>query len=242
MDQNIVNYKRGLIDGIPIAIGYFAVSFTIGIAGSNIGLRWYETTLMSALNYTSAGEAAALDIIKEGGSYLVLIASTLIINLRYLLMSAALAVRLSQKTSISKRLLISVAVTDEIFGLASSQKYPLNPSYNLGAMSIACPGWIIGTALGAIVGELLPPVITSSLSLALYAMFIAIIIPPAKENKMIALIVILSMIMSYLFSILPVLQTLSSGIKVIAVTLIISALFSILFPLKDDKEFLKEDL
>ena len=154
MSDNAENYRRGLIDGLSIAIGYFAVSFTLGINASNAGMKWYQSALMSALNYTSAGQAAAIDIMAEGGSVWVLVVSTVVINLRYLLMSAALAVRLSPSTGIGKRMLMAMGVTDEIFGIASSRKYPLNPMYNVGAMSVACPGWVLGTALGGVMGEI----------------------------------------------------------------------------------------
>ncbi len=239
MDDNLTNYKRGVIDGISVALGYFAVSFTIGISASNIGMKWYQSALMSALNYTSAGEAAALDIMRDGGSVWELVASTVVINLRYLLMSAALAVRLAPGTGYGKRILIAMGVTDEIFGLSSAQKFPLNPMYNIGAMSVACPGWVLGTALGGIMGQILPSVLTEALSVALYAMFIAIIIPPAKENRVIASAVVISMLLSLLFEKLSCLSGISSGIKVIIVTLFVSSFFAFLFPVKDNN--LEED-
>lgn len=235
MNDNLINYKRGIIDGISVALGYFAVSFTLGINASNIGIKWYQSALMSALNYTSAGQAAALDIMKENGSYLVLAASTIVINLRYLLMSAALAVRLSPETGTGRRMLMAMGVTDEIFGLASAQKYPLNPMYNVGAMSVACPGWVLGTALGGIMGEILPSVITSALSLALYAMFIAIIIPPAKENRAILSAVLISMALSFAFEKISFLSKVSSGMRVIIITILVSSFFASLFPIKETK-------
>ena len=175
MQRNIESFRKGLIDGIPIALGYFAVSFTLGIRGGDVGLKWYQSALMSATNYTSAGQAAALSILEEGGSYIELIISTLVINLRYLLMSAALTIKLSPQEKTSMRMLMGIGVTDEIFGISVSQRTPISPLYNLGAMSVACPGWVLGTALGGIMGEILPPVVTASLSIALYAMFLAII-------------------------------------------------------------------
>ncbi len=234
MSDNAENYRRGLIDGLSIAIGYFAVSFTLGINASSAGIKWYQSALMSALNYTSAGQAAAIDIMAEGGSVWVLVASTLVINLRYLLMSAALAVRLSPSTGIGKRMLMAMGVTDEIFGIASSRKYPLNPMYNVGAMSVACPGWVLGTALGGVMGEILPSVLTSALSLALYAMFLAIIIPPAKENPVIAVAVVISMLLSLAFEKIDVLSGISSGMKVIIITIVVASLAAIFFPVKEN--------
>lgn len=230
MNDNLANYKRGLIDGISVALGYFAVSFTLGINASNIGIKWYQSALMSALNYTSAGQAAALDIMGDGGTVWELMASTGVINLRYLLMSAALAVKLSPDTGSGKRMLLAMGVTDEIFGLASGREYPLNPMYNVGAMSVACPGWVLGTALGGLMGEILPSAITEALSLALYAMFIAIIIPPARENRVIAVAVVISMLLSLAFEKLSV----SSGMKVIIITILVSSVFAFLFPVKEN--------
>ncbi len=234
MNDNRDSFRRGVTDGISVAIGYFAVSFTLGISASRASIKWYQSALMSALNYTSAGQAAAIDIMKESGSVWVLMASTLVINLRYLLMSAALAVRLSPSTGTGKRMLMAAGVTDEIFGLASAQKYPLNPMYNAGAMAVACPGWVLGTALGGIMGEVLPPLLTSSLSLALYAMFLAIIIPPAKENPVIGAAIVLSMLLSLFFDRNELLDRISSGMKVIIITVLVSTLLALFFPLKEN--------
>ncbi len=234
MSDNLVNYRRGMVDGISVALGYAAVSFTLGIRASSLGLKWYQSALMSALNYTSAGQAAALDIMAEHGSVWVLLLSTLVINLRYLLMSAALAVRLSPKTGMGKRMLMAVGVTDEIFGLAAGRKYPLNPMYNLGAMTLACPGWIIGTALGGVMGEILPSSLTAALSLALYAMFIAIIVPQAKENRVIALSVVVAMVLSFVFEKAEILSKISSGMKVILITVFTASLTAIIFPVKEN--------
>ncbi|MGN1164788.1 MAG: AzlC family ABC transporter permease, partial [Candidatus Ornithospirochaeta sp.] len=214
MGSKSENFRRGILDGIPIALGYFAVSFTLGIRGMDVGLKWYQSALMSATNYTSAGQAAALTILEEGGSFVELVISTLVINLRYLLMSAALTVKLSPTESTANRMLMGIGVTDEIFGIAVARKTPLSPFYNLGAMSVACPGWVLGTALGGIVGEILPPVVASSLSIALYAMFLAIIIPPARENKVVAVLVVTSMALSFIFTQIPFLSGISTGMKV----------------------------
>ena len=237
--KKLENYRRGLIDGIPIALGYFAVSFTLGIRGGDVGLKWYQSALMSALNYTSAGQAASLSIMEEGGSYVEQIISTLVINLRYLLMSAALTIKLSPKEKTGKRMLMGIGVTDEIFGIAIAQNTPLDPMYNVGAMSVACPGWVLGTALGGIMGEILPRVVTSSLSIALYAMFLAIIIPPARENMVVAALVVISMVLSFLFTRIPFLSGISTGMKVIILTVALSALAAYFFPIEED-ESIKE--
>ena len=240
MQRNIESFRKGLIDGIPIALGYFAVSFTLGIRGGDVGLKWYQSALMSATNYTSAGQAAALSILEEGGSYIELIISTLVINLRYLLMSAALTIKLSPQEKTSIRMLMGIGVTDEIFGISVSQRTPISPLYNLGAMSVACPGWVLGTALGGIMGEILPPVVTASLSIALYAMFLAIIIPPARENKVVAVLVLLSALLSFLFTKISLLSGISTGMKVIILTIALSALAAYFFPIEEDNNLEEE--
>ena len=224
-----------MIDGIPIALGYFAVSFTLGIKGGNIGLKWFQSALMSLTNLTSAGQAAALDIISEHGSFFEIALSTLIINLRYLLMSAALTIKLSPQERTSRRMIMGYGVTDEIFGISVARDYPLNPMYNIGAILVACPGWTLGTALGGIMGEILPAFIVDALSIALYAMFLAIIIPKAREDKVIAVLVILAMALSFIFSIVPFLSGISSGIKVIILTVALSAGAAFFFPVPEEE-------
>ncbi len=223
-----------MIDGIPIALGYFAVSFAMGIRGGNVGLKWYQTALMSLTNVTSAGQAAAIEIMAERGSYFELMLSTLVINLRYLLMSAALTVRLSPKEKTWKRMLMAHGVTDEIFGIAVGRDYPLNPFYNVGAMMVAIPGWVLGTSFGGLMGEVLPQILINALSIALYGMFLAIILPPARKNKVIAILVITAMALSYLFTVIPFLSGISTGIKVIILTIALSSLAAYFFPVDDE--------
>ena len=136
-------------------------------------------------------------------------------------------------------MLMGIGVTDEIFGIAIAQNTPLDPMYNVGAMSVACPGWVLGTALGGIMGEILPRVVTSSLSIALYAMFLAIIIPPARENMVVAALVVISMVLSFLFTRIPFLSGISTGMKVIILTVALSALAAYFFPIEED-ESIKE--
>ena len=162
------------------------------------------------------------------------------INLRYLLMSAALTIKLSPQEKTSMRMLMGIGVTDEIFGISVSQRTPISPLYNLGAMSVACPGWVLGTALGGIMGEILPPVVTASLSIALYAMFLAIIIPPARENKVVAVLVLLSALLSFLFTKISFLSGISTGMKVIILTIALSALAAYFFPIEEDNNLEEE--
>ncbi len=234
--NNLQNFREGLRDGIPIALGYLAVSFTLGIAARNFGIHAVPATIMSLTNFTSAGEFAALGIISMGAPYLELVLSQVIINLRYLLMSCALSQKFSSDTSLFHRFWTGFFITDEIFGISSSRPGRLNPFYTYGAASIAIPGWALGTCLGVILGTALPSRITRALSVALYGMFLAIIIPPAKENKVIAGLVIIAMLCSSLFSYLPFLTGISSGMKVIILTVLLSGAAAVLFPVKETKE------
>lgn len=233
MEQKRFWYIRGLRDGLPIGMGYLAVSFTLGIAAKNAGVSAAQAGVMSFFNLTSAGEFAALSIIQASGGYLELAVSQLIINLRYCLMSCALSQKLSKETAFFHRFFMAFGVTDEIFGIAVSVPKSLHPFYQYGAMSIAVPGWTIGTILGVISGNLLPLSVVKAMSIALYGMFLAVIIPPAKRNKILAGIILVSMIVSSLVSILPWIKEISSGLKIILLTVAIAAISAILFPIEE---------
>lgn len=229
-------WKKGLKDGFPIFLGYLAVSFTFGIAAKNAGISSLQAVLISATNLTSAGQFAALDIIATSSTYFEMAFTQLIINLRYCLMSSALSQKLSQKMPFWHRFIMAFGVTDEIFGVSVSVKDKLNPFYSYGLMSAAIPGWTLGTALGVISGSLLPARFISALSVALYGMFIAIIVPPARKSKLILGIVSVSMLLSYLFTLLPVLSKISSGFRIIILTILIAGASAILFPVNDEEK------
>lgn len=179
---------------------------------------------------------SALGIISAGSPYLEMVFSQVIINLRYLLMSCSLSQKLPADTPMFHRFWTGFFITDEIFGVSSSREGKLNPFYTYGTASIAVPGWALGTCLGVILGTALPPRITRALSVALYGMFLAVIIPPARKNRVIAVLVIVSMLASSLFSYLPLLSGISSGMRVIILTVILSGLAAVLFPIKEDSE------
>lgn len=228
-------FRHGAIDGIPIALGYVAVSFSLGIQAKNAGISCFYATLMSLLNSTSAGQFAAINIIAVSGSYIELAISQLIINLRYMLMSCALSQKIDPDTSFFHRFIMAGGITDEIFGISSAYKGKLNPFYTYGAMALAIPAWALGTCLGVIFGNILPAIVVNALSVALYGMFIAIIIPPAKKDKPVAFAVIVAMLLSYLCTIIPFVKEISSGTKIIVLTIVISLLFAIICPIDPDK-------
>lgn len=229
------NYCEGMRDAVPIALGYLAVSFTLGIAAKNVGIRAPQATLMSFTNSTSAGEFAALTAIAGGATYLELALMQFVINLRYMLMSCSLSQKIDPEFSIIHRFLMGFGVTDEIFGISIARGGKLNPFYTYGAMSLAIPAWSLGTFLGVVLGNVLPGGVVSALSVALYGMFLAIIIPPARDNKIIAGLVIVSMAASFLFAKLPVVRDISSGMRVIILTVIIAGAAAVLFPIKEEE-------
>lgn len=228
-------YKKGLKDGVPIALGYFVVSFTLGIVAKKAGVTAFQALLTCGLTNASAGAKAGFNAIAENVGYIDLALTMLIVNARYLLMSAALSQKLAPNTPIRHRMLVAFDVTDEIFGISIGVKGTLNPYYNYGAMTVAIPSWALGAAFGVILGNILPASIVSALGVGLYGMFIAIVIPPARENKVIAGIVVISMTLSLVMSVTPLLKELSSGIRVIILTVLIALTAAVLFPVKEDE-------
>ncbi len=229
-------FQKGLRDGIPIALGYFAVSFTLGITAKNAGLTALQAMLASFTLNASAGEFAGFTLIAAGASYLEVALMEFVANVRYLLMSCALSQKIAPDTPLLHRLLIGYDVTDEIFGISISVPGKLNPYYTFGAITIAVPGWSIGTYLGVVMGNVLPANIVSALSVGLYGMFIAIIIPPARKSKIVGAVVAFSMAASFAFAKLPVISDISSGMQTIILTVAISALAAFFFPVKEDSD------
>ena len=217
-------------DAIPIGLGYLAVSFSLGIAARKVGLSPFQGFLVSFLCNASAGEYAGFTVIGAGAAYLEIAIITLIANARYLLMSCAMSQRLEEGIPFRHRLLMAYDVTDELFGIAVSMQGYLNPYYTYGAMLVALPCWASGTALGAIAGNLMPQRIVSALSVALYGMFLAVVIPPARKNKVIAGLVVICFGISYAAAHLPVVSALSDGTRTIILTVVISAAAAVLFP------------
>lgn len=229
-------YIRGVRDGIPIALGYLAVSFTLGIAAGNMGITSFPAALMSLTNVTSAGEFAGLGLMAAGAAYIEMAGTQLIINLRYCLMSCALAQKLPPSMPFYHRLFMAYGITDELFGIAIASGPVLNPFYLYGAISVAVPGWTFGTWLGVVSGNILPGRVLSALNVALYGMFIAVIVPPARKEKILAGMIAVSMGASLLFTYLPAVRALSSGMRIILLTVMIAGIGAILFPVHEEEE------
>ena len=227
-------FQKGIKDGIPIALGYFAVSFTFGMMAVSGGMGTWQAVLISLTNLTSAGQFAGLDIILAGGSYWEMALTQLIINLRYCLMSFSLAQKLEKGIAGVHRYAVAFGVTDEIFGVSASQEGRLSPWYNYGAMCVAIPGWTLGTLAGAVSGNLLPAFMVSALGIAIYGMFLAVIIPPAKTNRAVLLVVIGAMAVSTLFAAAPGLKKVSSGFVIIITTILVAGIAAYFCPVKEE--------
>lgn len=225
--------RQGAHDAIPIGLGYFAVAFSLGIICRSSGLSVFQGFLASLLNNTSAGEFAAITLIGTNASYMEIALVTLIANARYMLMSCALSQRLQPGQSFLHRLGIAFAVTDELFGIAIARKGYLEPAYYYGAMAVAIPGWSLGTACGIIAGSALPERIVSALSVALFGMFLAIIIPPARESRVILTVVLTSFIASFVATYVEPLAQLTGGTRTIILTVAIAAAAAWLRPVHD---------
>ena len=225
-------YLQGLRDGVPIGLGYLAVSFGIGISCHTAGISAPQSFLMSLLNNASAGEYGGITVISENSGLWMMVLMTLIINARYLLMSCALSQRLAPKTPLLQRLLVGFDVTDELFGIAIAQPGYLNVWYFFGAMCVAIPGWSIGTLIGALAGSLLPQWAVNGFSVMLYGMFLAIIVPEGKKNRVVLGCIVVSFACSLLAA--KLLPMLSEGMRILLLTIVLSAGAAILFPRKEE--------
>ncbi len=227
-------FRDGMRDGVPIAAGYFAVAFSLGIAGRNAGLTALQGFVISVLNHASAGEYAGITLIAANATYFEMALTILITNARYLLMSCALSQKFAPETSMLHRIGVGFGITDEIFGITMARPGSVEPAYTYGAMLTAIPCWALGTALGITAGNILPLRVVSALSVALYGMFLAIIIPPARKDKVVAALVALSFAASLAAEYLPLVRELSAGTRVILLTLILSGGAAALFPVKEE--------
>ena len=233
MNGSVSPFREGLRDGIPIALGYLAVSFSFGILGSLGGLAWWQSVLISLTNVTSAGQFAGLGIMTTTGSLLETALSQLVINLRYSLMSISLTQRLDARFTGVKRFIAAFCVTDEIFAVASGKR-TVTFRYFAGLMTLPYLGWAAGTFFGAIMGDVLPAVVTTSLGIALYGMFIAIVVPEAKKERPVLIVVFIAAVISCVLRCVPLFSGISSGFAVIITAVLASAIGAWLFPVDDN--------
>ena len=230
MENN--KFTKGVTDGLPICFGYLAVSFAFGISAVQGGLSWLEALLISAFNLTSAGQLAGVGVIIGSGSLIEMAVTQLVINSRYSLMSVSLSQKLSDKVSLLDRFLIAFGNTDEIFAVSVSNKGFVGKRYMYGLILTPYLGWSLGTLLGAVLGNVLPQIVISSLGLAIYGMFIAIVVPVVKKEKATLLCVLGAILLSCLFRYLPLLSVIPSGFVIIICAVIPSLIFAFAAPIE----------
>ncbi|MBO5305672.1 MAG: AzlC family ABC transporter permease [Clostridia bacterium] len=231
-----LHFPRGLRLGIPIALGYLSVSFGFGIAAVNKGLSPLAAVLISLTNLTSAGQVAGLEVIVTGGTLVEMALTQHNINLRYFLKSISLSQKLSPTFSLPHRLLASFGITDEIFGVSSAEAGEVTPSYMYGLLLLPFIGWSLGTLLGAVAGNILPSSVKYALGIAIYGMFVAIILPPAKKDHGIQLAAGLSIAFSLIIAYVPLFSFITSGFSVIICAILASVVAALLFPIPDESE------
>ena len=224
----------GLRDGMPICLGYVAISFAFGLMAAGAGLSVSEAVLISAFNLTSAGQLAALPIIASAGSLIELALTQLLINLRYSLMSISLSQRFDKSIKLIDRFYLAFVLTDEIFAAGIGKNQILGRKYLVSLLILPYIGWSLGTALGAIAGNILPEILVSALGISMYAMFVAILVPVAKDSRPILITVLASIVLSVAFEYIPYLSSIPDGFVIIIVALTVSVTLAILFPIPDE--------
>ena len=229
-------FITGIKAGMPVCVGYFSVSFGFGAMAVAQGLKIWQAILISASNLTSAGQFAGLTVIAAGAAMMEMILTQLVINSRYALMSLALGQRLGPNVGVGKRLLAAFFNTDEVFALGMAQGKSLTTAFFVGAGTVAALGWTAGTAMGAVAGSLLPQSVRMALGVMLYGMFIAIVVPQAKEEKPMLACMILALIASCLFAWVPGLNQVSAGIAIVICTVVAAAVCAVLFPVDEEVE------
>ncbi len=230
LESNRSEFVKGMRDGIPIGLGYFAVAFSLGITAKAIGLTPITCMVTSVLCHASAGEYAVYSMIGANAAYIEMAIMIFIANARYLLMSCAMSQRMHPSLSFGHRLVMGFGITDELFGISIARAGYLNPNYMYGGMAISIPLWALGSATGCFSGGVLPPRLVSALSVALFGMFIAIIVPPVRNDRLIGGIIAVCFAASFALSKLSVFDMISGGTKTIILTIVISAAAALLFP------------
>ena len=231
-----LKFKRGVKDGLPIGLGYLSVSIAFGVKASLLKIPIYITLLISMTNLTSAGQLAGIEVIAAAGTIIEVILTQLVINSRYFLMSLTLSQKTDDSFNFSNRLFCSAFITDEIFAVSASKPRTFGAKYFYGLALLPYVGWTLGTLLGALLGNFMPIFITSALGIALYAMFIAIIVPPATKSKGVLIAVILSAIISCVFYYVPILSRISTGMAVIISAVITALIVAFIFPVKETED------
>jgi predicted branched-subunit amino acid permease len=231
------NFRKGLRDGIPIALGYLSVSFTFGLQCISVGLSWWQAFLISLTNVTSAGQFAGLGIMTAGSGLFEMACTQLVINMRYSLMALSLSQKTDKSVKGVHRWGIGFGITDEIFAVAMGNRSEVSKQYMYGLILLPVIGWSGGTLLGAVAGSLLPDVVRSALCIAIYGMFLAIIIPPAKKSSSVLKVILIAVALSCCFRYVPFLNKhISGGFAIIISTIAAAAIGAALFPTPEKQE------
>lgn len=229
------DFIKGIKHGLPVCFGYFSVSMAFGITAVLEGMPIWSVILISLLNLTSAGQFAGTNIIVAHGTMMELAITSLIINMRYFLMSLSVSQKMQKSVTLLQRMAIAFGITDEIFAISVQRDKKLSAAYMAGLILTPLIGWVGGTTVGAVATSFMPAIVSEAMGISLYAMFIAIVMPPARNDKKVLLAVVLSVVLSLVFNYVPVFKGLGSGWIIIIITLIVSSLFATIFPL-DIKE------
>lgn len=233
--HNKKNFLKGLTDGLPICVGYLSVSFAFGIFAVENGFTIWQALIISMTNVTSAGQLAAVPIIAGGGTLLEIAISQLIINSRYALMSVSLSQKVDKSINIFDRFIISFVNTDEVFAVASGQYGFVGKGYMYGLILTPYLGWSIGTLIGAAAGNILPGMIVSALGIAIYGMFLAIVVPPMKKEKSVILCVIIAVVLSCIFKYVPFFANVPGGFAIIICAVFASLICAFVAPVKEEE-------
>lgn len=229
-----MHFTKGIKDGIPIALGYFSVSIAFGLMTVEAGCTWFEAMLISVTNLTSAGQFAGVTVLAHMGTYVEMGLTQLVINSRYALMGIALSQKVNSRFKGIWRIILGFAITDEIFAVAIGQEGEISRKYFAGLAIIPIIGWTSGTVVGAVLGNIMPEIITSALGVALYGMFIAVVVPKARENFHVLATVIIAIIISTALHYIPIFSGISAGFAIIICAVLASIVGAILFPVKED--------
>ncbi len=230
------SFLKGITDGLPICFGYLSVAFAFGIFAVGSGLTAFQAIFISMANVTSAGQLAAVPIMTAGGTFIELAVSQIVINMRYALMSVSLSQKLGRSVRMADRLVIAFVNTDEVFAVASGKYGTVGRRYMYGLILTPFLGWTSGTIIGAVAGNILPASVISALGIAIYGMFVAIVVPVVKKNKSTALCVMCAVMLSCLFKYVPVLSVIPGGFSIIICAVIASGLFAYIAPVEQEVE------
>ena len=231
-----MDFTKGIRDGIPIALGYFSVSIAFGLMAVKAGCTWVEAMLISLTNLTSAGQFAGVTVLAHMGTYIEMALTQLVINSRYALMGISLSQKVNARFKGLWRVILGFAITDEIFAVAIGQEGEISRRYFAGLAIIPIIGWTSGTIVGAVLGNIMPEIITSALGVALYGMFIAVVVPKARENIHVLAVVIIAVAISVALRYIPVFSGISAGFAIIICAVIASAAGAVFFPVKEDEQ------